>query len=149
MVSLQEYPFSHILNTLEDDLIQDYFVPALSRSIKFDRGEGLFSSSWLRIAAKRMAEFANNGGRARRVTSPILNQDDWDALPTGVPISNRIKMEVILRSWKRMTSRLFSGSIFLNSLVMFSPTIGSPDILGKTRLFSSQLLPIHRIGVDI
>ena len=83
MATLQDYPFLQILNTSDHDLIQDFFVPALSRSMKYDRGVGFFSSSWLRIAAKGMVEFAKNDGKARWVTSPILSQNDWDALRTG------------------------------------------------------------------
>jgi hypothetical protein len=30
-----------------------------------------------------MLDFANNGGRARWVTSPILDEADWEALQTG------------------------------------------------------------------
>ncbi len=49
----------------------------------YDRGVGYFSSGWLRVAAKGMAEFAANGGHARWITSPILSEDDWGALIAG------------------------------------------------------------------
>lgn len=72
-----------VLDTSSADLIADFFIPALSCSVQYDRGVGYFSSGWLRITAKGMVSFAANGGRARWVTSPILDSADWEALQTG------------------------------------------------------------------
>lgn len=71
------------LDTSANDLIREFFIPVLGCAVRYDRGVGFFSSGWLRIAAQGMVAFAQNGGRARWVTSPILSQDDWDALLTG------------------------------------------------------------------
>lgn len=49
----------------------------------YDRGVGFFSSGWIRVAAEGLLAFAENGGRARWVTSPILDPGDWDALYAG------------------------------------------------------------------
>ena len=72
-----------VLDTSSADLIADLFVPLLRESVLYDRGVGYFSSGWFRIAAEGMAAFAGNGGRARWVTSPILDPADWEALQTG------------------------------------------------------------------
>lgn len=71
------------MDTSTHDLIRDFFVPMLSNSIRYDRGVGYFSSGWLRMSGHGMVEFANNGGRARWVTSPILDEADWKALQAG------------------------------------------------------------------
>ena len=75
--------FPTILDTSSADLIADFFVPALTYAVGYDRGVGYFSSGWLRITAQGMVPFAANGGRARWVTSPILNEADWQALLAG------------------------------------------------------------------
>lgn len=72
-----------LLDTSSADLIGDFFTPALANSIRYDRGVGYFSSGWLRLAAQGMVVFAANGGRARWVTSPILDELDWEALLAG------------------------------------------------------------------
>jgi superfamily II DNA or RNA helicase len=72
-----------VLDTSASDLIADFFVPLLKEARRYDRGVGYFSSGWFRIAAHGMVEFAAQGGRARWVTSPILTEDDWQALQTG------------------------------------------------------------------
>ncbi|MCG8353740.1 MAG: hypothetical protein MI924_38740 [Chloroflexales bacterium] len=72
-----------IMDTSSHDLVGGFFVPLLLCAVRYDRGVGFFSSSWLRINAQGMVAFAGNGGRARWVTSPILAVDDWEALQLG------------------------------------------------------------------
>ena len=72
-----------ILDTSSADIIGDFFVPLLSHAVRYDRGVGFFSSGWLRVAAQGMLAFARNSGRARWVTSPILSEEDWQALQIG------------------------------------------------------------------
>lgn len=80
---LTDLQLAPILDTSSADLISDFFVPMLSKSVRYDRGVGYFSSGWLRLTAKGMVQFAANGGQARWVTSPILDKNDWESLYTG------------------------------------------------------------------
>ena len=82
-MSLVEHPWPSVLDTSGNDLMQDFFVPALARATHYDRGVGYFSSGWLRMAAAGMVQFVGNGGVARWVTSPILSEADWEALQAG------------------------------------------------------------------
>jgi len=68
-------------------------VPLLDNSKKYDRGVGYFSSSWINEALEGMLNFANNGGKARWIASPILSKDDWEALQLG----DQAKRDEILR----------------------------------------------------
>lgn len=95
-----------VLDTSSADLIKDYFTPALARALCYDRGVGYFSSGWLRIAAAGMLEFAANGGRARWVTSPILDAADWEAMQAG----DAAREDVVLReSLLRNVASLFDA----------------------------------------
>jgi hypothetical protein len=87
-MSLQDLNLKIAYNTSKDDLIENFFVPLLCNSIKYDRGVGYFSSSWIREALFGMIDFANNGGKARWITSPILSQDDWNAMLLGDKAKN-------------------------------------------------------------
>lgn len=78
--SLNIPPF---LDTSSGNLITEFFTPLLANSMRYERGVGYFSSGWLRAAAAGMVAFAANGGKARWVTSPILDENDWRALQTG------------------------------------------------------------------
>lgn len=79
-MDLKFFEFPPILNTSDADIIADFFVPALGASVRYDRGVGFFSVGWLRVTAEGMVTFARNSGRARWVTSPILNEENWQAL---------------------------------------------------------------------
>jgi superfamily II DNA or RNA helicase len=82
-MSLSHLEWPAVMDTSSTDLIKDFFTPALAAASRYDRGVGFFSSGWLRVAAAGMMAFAANGGRARWVTSPILDEDDWQAMQTG------------------------------------------------------------------
>ncbi|MFA5515938.1 MAG: DEAD/DEAH box helicase family protein [Desulfuromonadales bacterium] len=83
MKSLKNIVLPPFIDTSRNDIINDFFNPALACAVKYDRGVGFFSAAWLRIAAEGMAAFAVNKGRARWVTSPILSESDWEALQRG------------------------------------------------------------------
>lgn len=83
MKTFKDIMLPPFLDTSRNDIIRDFFDPVLSYSVTYDRGVGFFSAAWLRIAAKGMAAFAANQGRARWVTSPILSESDWEALQKG------------------------------------------------------------------
>jgi superfamily II DNA or RNA helicase len=83
IVPFDQIPFPRIVETSTADIIRDFFVPLLRCATRYDRGVGYFSSGWLRIAGQGMVDFASRGGRARWVTSPILDVHDWEAILTG------------------------------------------------------------------
>ncbi|MCA9735135.1 hypothetical protein KC799_23570 [candidate division KSB1 bacterium] len=65
MNSFTELNLPTTIDTSSADIIEDFFVPVLSRAVRYDRGVGFFSSGWLRLTARGMVPFAANGGRAR------------------------------------------------------------------------------------
>ncbi|HEU5380919.1 MAG TPA: DEAD/DEAH box helicase family protein [Ktedonobacteraceae bacterium] len=83
MRSLYDLNLVSVMDTSRHNLTTEFFEPLLSHSVFYDRGVGFFSSGWLRINTRGMVAFANNGGRARWVTSPILEEADWAALQDG------------------------------------------------------------------
>ncbi len=82
-MNLRQLRFTTVMNTSEHDLVNSFFVPALENAVTYNRGVGFFSAGWLRIAAAGMAALARNSGHARWVTSPILSEQDWEALTIG------------------------------------------------------------------
>lgn len=60
MTNLSNISFPPILDTSSGDIIRDFFNPALGASVRYDRGVGFFSTSWLRLAAKGMTAFEDN-----------------------------------------------------------------------------------------
>ncbi len=70
------------ITTTKQDPIAVFFDPVLSRSVTYDVAVGYFSSNWVRDAANGIATFAMNGGKARWIISPNLNEEDFKAINT-------------------------------------------------------------------
>lgn len=77
---LQTLPLKSVYDSSEHHLVRDLFLPLLKESKSYRRGVGYFTSGWLKEAAEGLVELAENGGKAYFVTSPHLEQRDWDAL---------------------------------------------------------------------
>jgi superfamily II DNA or RNA helicase len=76
-----KYPDIQIcLNTSDNDLDREFFIPCLKWAQKYDRGVGYFTSGWISKNSIGLAEFASNGGKARWLTSPILAEKDYQVL---------------------------------------------------------------------
>ena len=87
-MSLRELPTNLHYGTSTHKLIEDFYVPALSKACRYDRGVGYFTSNWLRLAASGMALFADHGGKARIIASPKLDPGDCAALNQGADARN-------------------------------------------------------------
>jgi hypothetical protein len=96
MRSLRDLSMALVMNTSNYDLTVKFFTPLLSNSVRYDRCVGFFSSGWLRINSSGMGAFTNNGGRARWITSPILDEAGWEALQAGNTARNDPLLRLIL-----------------------------------------------------
>ncbi len=95
------------INTSDFNFSGDFFIPLLSNSLLSDRGVGFFSSGWFRFNATGMNMFAENGGRARWVTSPILSEDDWNAIVEGNEAAQDSQLfEILKRNIDELKSSL-------------------------------------------
>lgn len=82
-------------NSPPDDLINQFYVPALARSIRYDRAVGFFSSHLLGEIAPSIDEFVMNNGMMRLVTSPAnLSDDDLAAMGKGEELRLRLKEDL-------------------------------------------------------
>ncbi len=82
-----------VIDTSTTDFIEEFYIPLLSRSIEYKRGVGFFRTSWVRSAARGIAELAENGGTAKWLTSPILSENDWEVIKTA----NEAQRNAVLR----------------------------------------------------
>lgn len=65
------------------DHLQEFFIPALRRSIRYDRITGDFSASVLSILSPGLREFVERGGRMRIMTGLELFEADVEAIRRG------------------------------------------------------------------
>lgn len=76
-----EYPKIKIsYNTSEDDLVNEFYLPCLKWADGFERGVGYFTTGWIEHNAEGMAEFVSHGGKAKWITSPIVDARDLEII---------------------------------------------------------------------
>lgn len=71
------------LDTSENNLVNELFNPCLQWATRFDRGVGYFTTGWLEYNISGMSDFASRGGVMRLITSPIISNEDSDAIITA------------------------------------------------------------------
>jgi hypothetical protein len=66
-----------------DDRLHDFYIPALSCSLRYDRLAGFFSSSALAVAAAGVARLIENDGTMRLLVGAQLDEADVEAIRRG------------------------------------------------------------------
>jgi superfamily II DNA or RNA helicase len=67
----------------QDDIAGQFYLPAIEQARAYDRAVGFFSSSIYLLAWPSLKAFVANGGRMRLICSPVLADDDYDAMRDG------------------------------------------------------------------
>jgi hypothetical protein len=78
--SLEHYGFNRSYSTSKDDLLNDFYIPALENSLKYDRAAGFFSSGLVALAPLAFSRFIQGGGRIRLICSPNFSATDIAAI---------------------------------------------------------------------
>ncbi|MBN1856437.1 MAG: DEAD/DEAH box helicase family protein [Dehalococcoidia bacterium] len=71
----------------QHDRVNEFYVPALSRAVRYDRSAGFFSSSALAVAATGVARLIANDGRMRLLVGAQLVERDVKALQGGADLA--------------------------------------------------------------
>jgi hypothetical protein len=69
-----------------DDALRRFYVPALSRSIEYDRSVGYFRASAFKSAAVGLSRFIAGGGTARFLVGAEIAESDRDAMTGALTI---------------------------------------------------------------
>lgn len=96
------------LNTSDNDLDKDFYIPCLKWATKYDRGVGYFTSGWIAKNAIGLAEFACNNGKARWITSPILDEKDYHAIKAATDMTILVSyfQELLANSVDRLADEI-------------------------------------------
>lgn len=64
----------------EDDLVNDFYLPVLSKATKYYRRSGFFSSSSLAVSARGIGELIKKNGKMKLICNVHLSKKDHDIL---------------------------------------------------------------------
>lgn len=84
MTGFNDLRFRAFYRTGENDLVEDFYIPALTAATYYDRSSGYFTASALPILARGLKEFLPRHGNIRMVISPRLGINDQVAIKTGI-----------------------------------------------------------------
>lgn len=66
-----------------NDIVKDFYLPVLKRSVLYKRAVGFFSSTALIELSKGISGLVKNGGKMRFIVSPLLSAEDIEAINRG------------------------------------------------------------------
>ena len=83
-----------------DNILEDFYVPALSVANCYDRAVGFFSASTISYAAQALSVFVRNDGQVRLILGAFSDKEDVEAISQGYherDISDKIGAELLDR----------------------------------------------------
>ena len=81
-----------------DNILESFYVPALSVANRYDRAVGFFSASTISYAAQAFSVFVKNGGQVRLILGAFSEKEDVEAISKGYrerEISEKIGAELL------------------------------------------------------
>ncbi|MDD3916533.1 MAG: hypothetical protein PHX00_05225 [Synergistaceae bacterium] len=92
------------------DILRDFYVPALERSVDYRRVAGYFTSSSLAAAAQGFSVFTSSGGRMRLIAGADIAPEDVAAVLVGEEerLSRLLAERLEDRSWPRRSGAAWS-----------------------------------------
>lgn len=80
------------------NILKDFYIPVLSRSVLYRRAVGYFSSKSLVLAAQGIASLIDHGGKMELIASPYLEKEDIDAILEGYEIREKVIERALIKS---------------------------------------------------
>ena len=96
-MSFQELDIKNEYRSLLDSVAKDFYIPLLSKAVKYQRAVGFFSSSCLVEISKGISELAKNGGKIQLVASPYLSDEDIEAIKSGYAMRDQVVKDAVRR----------------------------------------------------
>ena len=83
MSSLIGLNFKEVYFSPKDNIVKDFFIPALKNSDYYFRAAGYFTSASLIELSVGVCDLVRRGGKIKVITSPRLNYEDVAAIKKG------------------------------------------------------------------
>ena len=79
-MDLRDINIKSVYYSDDTNLLLDFYIPVLSKSLLYKRIAGYFCSNTFALAAKGIANFINNSGTIKLITNVILAEEDQEAI---------------------------------------------------------------------
>ncbi len=81
--NLKELELKGVYRSGKDNLLSDFYIPALKTAKYYDRAVGFFSTSLISYALKGISAIVKNDGSMRLIIGHPLDSEEFDALKEG------------------------------------------------------------------
>ena len=97
-MSFRILPIKSEYSTIEEDVVTSFLVPVLKESVLYKRAAGFFSSSALAQQTYGICSLVRNGGKIRLIASPMMTDEDIEAIRDGIKQRDTVVKDILLRS---------------------------------------------------
>lgn len=85
--------------TYKNDIVKEFYTPVLQEAVLYQRAVGFFSSTALIDLTKGISGMIKNKGKIQFIVSPLLSQEDIDAINKGYE-KKKIIGEALMREFR-------------------------------------------------
>jgi superfamily II DNA or RNA helicase len=146
-MSLRDLKLKISYNSGEDNLAEEFFIPCLQDSVKYDRAVGFFTSEVLFAISRGLHEFVGNNGIMRLVCSPKLREEDIKAIEKGYKDRNNAIYEALLSEIENIPEYIINDSINFLSWLIAVNKIDIKVALPKRLTYDSYGVYHEKIGL--
>lgn len=102
-MNLQDYQFRPDYNKTDNDIAEEFYLPAMRSSCCYDRISGYFGSTVYTIAWSALREFVEHSGKMRLICSPLLFDADKQAMSEGyLARNNEVVQDALTKEMKEI-----------------------------------------------
>ena len=83
-MSFKDVEIKQEYRSFNDNMVEDFYYPLLSKAKLYERAVGFFSSTALIEISKGISGLVENGGKIRLIASPKLSGEDVEAIEKGL-----------------------------------------------------------------
>ena len=110
-MGLRELTFKKSYDSDTDDILGDFYVPALSHSTTYKRLTGFFSSTSLAVAAKGVTGLIRNKGHIKLITGAKFRKVDIDAIKQAYKDSESVLEKEMLKELDNLESEFVKDHV--------------------------------------
>lgn len=111
-MSLKDLSFKKAYSSDSDDIVNDFYIPALEVSVEYDRLAGFFSSTSLAIAARGISGLIKNGGTMKLIVSPNLSKKDLEIIIESYKDPEKYIEKLMLEELERLEEEFVRDHVF-------------------------------------
>ena len=134
-------------NSGENNLADEFYIPCLKNSIKYERAVGFFTSGILSVISRGLNQFLLNNGTMKLICSPRLNEDDIKAIEKGYEEREKIIHDALIREINQIPDNIFNNSLNCLSWLIASNKLDIKVALPQTISYENYGIYHEKIGI--